>query len=124
MGVKEGNKEDHSKSSSHLKASSVRTLNIAIETLFHEMGSLTEKIAFLRSRRNLRWRNLLSCPRRSRSGDASNNCALRQATVEYVVGQDVVSAKPATLERKDFQSTMPVLTWKLFHAFDHMVDGK
>ncbi len=36
---------------------------------------------------------------------------LRQvkATVEYVEGQDEVSAKPAMLERKDIQSTKPAL---------------
>ncbi len=42
-----------------------------------------------------------------------NKFRLRQvkATVEYVVGQDEVSAKPVTLERKAIQSTMPVFTW-------------
>ncbi len=42
-----------------------------------------------------------------------------KATVEYVVGQDGVSAKPATLERKDIQSTKPVVVWQLSHTFDH-----
>ncbi len=42
-----------------------------------------------------------------------------KATVEYVVGQNEVSAKPATLERKAIQSTKPVFTWQLSHAFDH-----
>ncbi len=32
-----------------------------------------------------------------------------KATVEYVVGQDKISVKPAMLERKDIQSTKPVL---------------
>ncbi len=41
-----------------------------------------------------------------------------KATVEYVVDQDEVSAKPATLERKHVQSTKPVLVWQLSHAFD------
>ncbi len=39
--------------------------------------------------------------------------------MEYVVGQDEVSAKPATLERKDIQSTKPLLVWQLPHTFDH-----
>ncbi len=30
-----------------------------------------------------------------------------------------VSAKPATLERKDIQSTKPVLVWQLSHTSDH-----
>ncbi len=38
--------------------------------------------------------------------------------MEYVLGQDEVSAKPATFERKDIQSTKPVLVWQLSHAFD------
>ncbi len=43
-----------------------------------------------------------------------------EVIVEYVVGRDEVSAKPATLERKYIQSTKPVLVWQLSHAFDHM----
>ncbi len=39
------------------------------------MGSFTEKAAFLRSKRKLRWRNLKSCPRRSRSDGASKHSA-------------------------------------------------
>ncbi len=39
-----------------------------------------------------------------------------KATVEYVVGQDEVSAKPATLERKDMQSTKPLFVWQISHA--------
>ncbi len=42
-----------------------------------------------------------------------------KATVEYVVSQDEISAKPATLERKDIQSMKPVVVWQLFHTFDH-----
>ncbi len=42
-----------------------------------------------------------------------------KATVEYVVGQDKVSAKPVTLEKKDIRMTEPVLVWQLSHAFDH-----
>ncbi len=42
-----------------------------------------------------------------------------KATVEYVVGEDEVSAKPATFERKYIQLTKPVLLWQLSHAFDH-----
>ncbi len=34
-----------------------------------------------------------------------------KASVEYIVGQGEVSAKPVTLERKDIQSTKPVLIW-------------
>ncbi len=30
----------------------------------------------------------------------------------YVVGQDEISAKPATLERKDIQSNKPLLVWQ------------
>ncbi len=87
--------------------SSVGALTIAIGSLFHEMGSPTEKVAFLRNKRKLRWR--------------LTKLRLRQvkATVEYVVDQDEVSAKPATLEKKDFQSTKPVLVRQLSHAFDH-----
>ncbi len=40
-----------------------------------------------------------------------------EATVEYVVGQDEVSAKSATLERKD-----TVLVWQLYYTFDHTRD--
>ncbi len=39
--------------------------------------------------------------------------------MKYVVGQDKVSAKPATLERKNIQSTKPIHIWQLSHAFDH-----
>ncbi len=39
--------------------------------------------------------------------------------MEYIVDHDEVSAKPATFERKDIQSTKPVLVWQLSHAFDH-----
>ncbi len=39
--------------------------------------------------------------------------------MEYVIGQDEVSAKPATLERKDIQSKKPVLVWQLSLAFDY-----
>ncbi len=39
--------------------------------------------------------------------------------MEYVVSQDEVCAKPVTLERKDIQSTKPVLIWSLPHAVDN-----
>ncbi len=39
--------------------------------------------------------------------------------MEYVVDQDEVSVKPATLERKNIQSTKPVLVRQISHAFDH-----
>ncbi len=39
--------------------------------------------------------------------------------MEYVVGQDEVSAKPATLEGKDIQSTKPILVWLFSQPFDH-----
>ncbi len=55
----EENTEDHVKSSSRLKKSSVRANTISI----HEMGSLAEKATFLRNKRRLRWRNLMSWPR-------------------------------------------------------------
>ncbi len=42
-----------------------------------------------------------------------------RATVEYVVGQDEVSAKPTTLERKEMQSMKPVRVRQLSHAVDH-----
>ncbi len=73
MGVREG--KETGKTRSRLKVSSVGELTISIRSLFHEMGSLTENAAFLRSRRKLRWRNLKSCPRRSRSVGASKNSA-------------------------------------------------
>ncbi len=50
MGVKEGNRENHAESRSHLKVSSVGELTISIGSFFHEMGSLTEKAAFLQSK--------------------------------------------------------------------------
>ncbi len=43
-----------------------------------------------------------------------------ETVVWYIVDQDEVSAKPATLERKDIQSTKPVFIWQLPNAFDHM----
>ncbi len=75
--------------------SSVGELTIFIGSLFHEMGSLTEKAAFLQSKRKLRWRNLKVSLRWR-----FEKFRLWQvkAIVEYVVGQDVVSAKPATNE--------------------------
>ncbi len=60
MGVKEGNREIHAKSRSPFKVSSVGESTISIRSLFHEMGSLTGKAAFLRSKRKLWWRNLKS----------------------------------------------------------------
>ncbi len=39
--------------------------------------------------------------------------------MEYFVGQDEVSAKPATLERKYIQSTKPGLVWQRSHTVDH-----
>ncbi len=42
-----------------------------------------------------------------------------EATVEYVEGQDEVSVKPATLERKDIQATKPVIVWQLYHTIGH-----
>ncbi len=57
MGVKDENREIHAKSRSRLKVLSVGELTISIGSLFYEMGSLTEKAAFLRSKRKLRWRN-------------------------------------------------------------------
>ncbi len=39
--------------------------------------------------------------------------------MDYVVGQDEASAKPATLDREDIQSTKPVAVWLLTYAFDH-----
>ncbi len=39
--------------------------------------------------------------------------------MEYGVGQDEVSVKPATLEKTDIQSTKPALVWQLSHALDH-----
>ncbi len=43
-----------------------------------------------------------------------------KAVMEYIVGQDEVSAMPATLKRKDIQLTKPVFIWILPHALDHM----
>ncbi len=51
--------------------SSVGELIISLGSLFHEMESLAENAAFHQSKRKLRWRNLKSCPRRSRSAGAS-----------------------------------------------------
>ncbi len=45
-----------------------------------------------------------------------------KATVENAVGQDEVSAKPATLERKDIQLRKPVLVRQLSRTFDHTFD--
>ncbi len=42
-----------------------------------------------------------------------------KTTVEYIVGQYEVSAKPVTLERKEIQSTKPALVGQLSHTFDH-----
>ncbi len=42
-----------------------------------------------------------------------------KATVEYVVGKDEVAAKPVTLERKDLQSTKPVLIRQFPRGLDH-----
>ncbi len=75
MEVKEGNKENHVKSRSRLKVSSVGESTSSIGSLFHEMGSLAEKGAFLRSKRKLWWRNLKWRHRRSRSDCASKNYA-------------------------------------------------
>ncbi len=50
MGVEEGNRENHAKSRSRLKVSSVGELTIFIGSLFHEMGILTEKATFLGSK--------------------------------------------------------------------------
>ncbi len=41
---------EHKKSGSSLKVSRVGTLAISIGSSFHELGNLTEKAAFLRSR--------------------------------------------------------------------------
>ncbi len=97
---------------------SVGALTISIGSLFHEMGSLIEKAALYRSKRKLRWRNLKSFPRMSRSAGASKEFCLRQirSTAEYIVGQD---EKPAAVERKDIQSTKPILVWLIPHALDH-----
>ncbi len=38
--------------------------------------------------------------------------------MDYVVGQDEVSAKSATLEGKDIQSKKPIHVWQLSHGFD------
>ncbi len=58
MGVKEGNREIHAKSRTRLKVSSVGGLTVSIDSLFHEMASLTEKAAFLRSKRFKRVSNV------------------------------------------------------------------
>ncbi len=71
----EGNGENHAKSRSRLKKSSVGELTFSIGSLFLEMGSLTAKAAFLLSKRKLRWRNFKSCPRRSRCDGALKNFA-------------------------------------------------
>ncbi len=47
---KEENRKDNAESNSRLKVSSVGEWTIFIGSLFHEMGSLTEKAAFLRSK--------------------------------------------------------------------------
>ncbi len=72
---REENREDHAKSSSRLKLSSVWALTSSIGSLFYEMGSLTEKAAFRWSKRKQRWRNLKSCPRRFRSVGSWENSA-------------------------------------------------
>ncbi len=46
---RERNREIHAKSRGRLKVSSVGELTISIRSLFHEMGSLTERGAFLSS---------------------------------------------------------------------------
>ncbi len=86
------------------------------------MGNLTEKAAFLRSKRKRRWRAQLEVT----SSKVSLRWRLKKvrlwqikATVEYVVGQNEVSAKRATLERKDIQWTKPVLEWQRSHGLDH-----
>ncbi len=53
-----GNRESDAESRSRLKVSSVGELTRSIGSLFDEMGRLTEKAAFLRRKRKLRWRNL------------------------------------------------------------------
>ncbi len=77
-------------------------LTIFIGSLFREMGSLSEKAAFLRSKRKLVVVQLEVV-----SSKVSLRWRLKilrlwqvKATVKDVVGQDEVSAKPATLERK------------------------
>ncbi len=61
MGVKEGNRKDHTKSSSRLKMSSVGALAILVGNLFYEMGILIEKAVFLQGKWKLWWRDLKSC---------------------------------------------------------------
>ncbi len=75
--VKEGkgNRVNHAKSRSRLKVTSVGELNISIGNVFYEMGSRTEKAAFLRSKLKTAVSNLKSCLRRSRSAGASKNSA-------------------------------------------------
>ncbi len=97
MGVREGDRVNHAESRRRLKVSSVGELTISIGSLFHEMESLTENAAFLRSRRKLRWRLENFRPWQVK------------ATVDYVVGQDEVSAKPATFEKQDIKLTKPAL---------------
>ncbi len=77
--------------------SSVGELVIYIGSLFPEMGSLTEQaktavaqLEVVSSKVSLRWRLKKFRPRQVK------------ASVEYFVGQDEVSAKPATLERKKY----------------------
>ncbi len=69
--IKEGNRKDHANSSSRMKLSSVRALTVSVVSLFHEIENLTEKASLLRRRRKLQWRNLKSCPRRSRFAEVS-----------------------------------------------------
>ncbi len=63
------------------------------------MNTAVAQIVIVSSKVSLRWRLKIF--------------RLRQvkATVEYVVSEDEISAKPATLERKDIQSEKPVLIW-------------
>ncbi len=42
-----------------------------------------------------------------------------KAAVEDNVGEDMVSAKTAPLERKKVQSTKSLFIWQFPHAFDH-----
>ncbi len=69
------------RSSSCLKVLNMGAWTISIRRLFHEMGRLTQRAAFLRSKPYLRWRNLKPCPRRASSaGDSQNPPLTNQGT--------------------------------------------
>ncbi len=88
--------------------------------LFHELGSLTEYTASLRSKQKLRRRNLKSCPRRFRSIGTSRNSSWGDRGIGWGFHEDGISKENKTFSRCGRSSYGTLIMLSTIRTSDHI----